>query len=1025
MRLREDLRLPGVYFLPPPQPGGLTLPPLDVPAFIGFAERGPLNLPVAVEDPGAFASVFGGDLPLAVERHTRQDAPSPPEGGAWPASVGASSGQMVYASLPRCVHAFFANGGRRCYVVRVAGPQAQAARFHLPGMVALGSSTTPARLAAAAASSPGAWANQVRLSTRLQAIPLPASLFTWQDGAEGPLLSARSARLTRNGRPLLLSGDVLRLTLANDSRWLAVTDRLVAGHLSGAPALDDTQVRLRAIYPLWDELPGTQVLASSLLTVDGVQDLQSTGALAFTAGRVNLPLHPDDAGLVRPGDALLLRLSDGRSVLLAVEDVVGSTGTASPPLSPPAPALWASGAGLLQIFPAAAPAGPVTLASLEVLRFDLLPRLGDQRLAPATELAFNAGGDRFWGDVLLLETSLRRQSAAQPNRARAQTSQDSRPVSEAHAAAEWFRATQWDAYGLAPADVLTDLPQPDSPADPLAALAGLFAPLGSDVALPYAERITDPRAAYQQLSEQPNLIYLPLSMPVFFQENDPRQFTGPDENYLGDDDLIEFDPRVFQDPRLAFESARTLMATAVDLHEIQGRRLYGLHSLLFIDEVALVTAPDAVQPVWAEAEALPSPPPPRPAAPPPPADCPPEPQFAACDRPPRLTAVEPYFGPLDQETPLTILGEGFTNSLETTVWLGRRQASLVTVISTQELRCLAPTGLLEGPVTVRVENANGSAELPGAFIYQAAATALNPLPIVDLDAPEPEADEETFLEIHRALLNFCQARADCLAILSLPRRYDLPRCLAWQDALRRQLGLPPMTSMGISGFGLDELSDIADLSFAAVYHPWVLIAAGEAASRAETQAIPPDGAICGLIASRERRRGVWVAPANEIVRDVVGLRPEFTAEEWATLFARRFNLVRHEPDGFRPMSAHTLSDRRDLFQVSVRRLMILLRKVALRLGMDFVFESNHERFREGARVVLEEMLRDLYQRGAFAGASREQAFRVITDASVNPPQSIEAGRFIVVIQVAPSQPMEFITVQLTRTGEGELLSTEI
>ena len=47
------------------------------------------------------------------------------------------------------------------------------------------------------------------------------------------------------------------------------------------------------------------------------------------------------------------------------------------------------------------------------------------------------------------------------------------------------------------------------------------------------------------------------------------------------------------------------------------------------------------------------------------------------------------------------------------------------------------------------------------------------------------------------------------------------------------------------------------------------------------------------------------------------------------------------------MSAHTLSDERNLRQVSVRRLMILLRKVAIERGMDFVFESNHERFREG------------------------------------------------------------------------------
>ena len=54
--------------------------------------------------------------------------------------------------------------------------------------------------------------------------------------------------------------------------------------------------------------------------------------------------------------------------------------------------------------------------------------------------------------------------------------------------------------------------------------------------------------------------------------------------------------------------------------------------------------------------------------------------------------------------------------------------------------------------------------------------------------------------------------------------------------------------------------------------------------------------------------------------------------------------------------------------------------------MDFVFETNHERFREGvARDAARRLLRGLFERGAFAGATPEQAYRVVTDASVNPP----------------------------------------
>ena len=98
-------RLPGVDCQPalPPAP---ALVSLDVAAFVGFAERGPLNVPIAVEDPNQYTAVFGGDVILAM-----------------------NGGVPVYANLPGAVRAFFDNGGRRCYVVRVAGGDARAARW--------------------------------------------------------------------------------------------------------------------------------------------------------------------------------------------------------------------------------------------------------------------------------------------------------------------------------------------------------------------------------------------------------------------------------------------------------------------------------------------------------------------------------------------------------------------------------------------------------------------------------------------------------------------------------------------------------------------------------------------------------------------------------------------------------------------------------------------------------------------------------------------------------------------------------
>ena len=69
---------------------GVTAVRTDVAAFVGLAERGPLDTPTAVESWVQYRSVFGGALR-----------------GAF---------------LPYAVNAFFENGGRRCVVVRVAAP---------------------------------------------------------------------------------------------------------------------------------------------------------------------------------------------------------------------------------------------------------------------------------------------------------------------------------------------------------------------------------------------------------------------------------------------------------------------------------------------------------------------------------------------------------------------------------------------------------------------------------------------------------------------------------------------------------------------------------------------------------------------------------------------------------------------------------------------------------------------------------------------------------------------------------------
>src|SRR5690349_6475951 len=97
-------RLPGVRVAAAPTRVPDALPRMDIAVFIGIAASGPVNVPVVVEDAVQFAATFGADAPLA-----------------WDATAGVPA----TALLGPAVRAFFANGGRRCWIVRVAGPDAE------------------------------------------------------------------------------------------------------------------------------------------------------------------------------------------------------------------------------------------------------------------------------------------------------------------------------------------------------------------------------------------------------------------------------------------------------------------------------------------------------------------------------------------------------------------------------------------------------------------------------------------------------------------------------------------------------------------------------------------------------------------------------------------------------------------------------------------------------------------------------------------------------------------------------------
>jgi phage tail sheath protein FI len=198
------------------------------------------------------------------------------------------------------------------------------------------------------------------------------------------------------------------------------------------------------------------------------------------------------------------------------------------------------------------------------------------------------------------------------------------------------------------------------------------------------------------------------------------------------------------------------------------------------------------------------------------------------------------------------------------------------------------------------------------------------------------------------------------------------------------------------------------LSYGALYHPWLAGGSGESLS-----ATSPEGAVAGAMAKRARERGAWIAPANAPLLDIIGLEPSLPDKELLDLDRARVNMVRRLPAGFALHDADTLSDESDWRQINVRRLMMLLRRTALRRGMTYVFEGNGPVLRRAIERDLRGMLDDLQERGAFAGKVSAQSFRVAVDEKASDP---DTGRLVVEIAVRPAQPMRFLTLRLVQVG---------
>ena len=847
-------RLPGVMVEVTPPSRGLAPLRLDVAGFVGFAERGPLDTPVMVEDISQYEAIFGGDLAVARDE-----------------------GRPVYAHLPRAVQAFFDNGGRRCFVVRVAG-DARVNTFHIPGLFTWDGDFAPVIQPAAWK---GDWSDEVQVGAQLRSDPLQIpkngdALRLLPESSTG--LESIELDLEVPAPDTIRSGDLMRLHFSGVRVYLQVTvtpQTAPPQTLHSVPVtVTATTDRMLAFAVDFDQPTTLPVTVERMDGNDWVVLTSSPLPVgAGTSGEITLNLPVDETVVV--GDVLRLTYAVDTVIYLPVTEVTrcyDDTITSEPFQE-------VVGDDALKALVLARDTVDLPLEQADRLTFDLYIREGQATLEIWRELSFG------WGEASQNGTG------------------------ETLPAANFWM--DWLAQPVDP-DVLSMTSEELQLRSLQLGAVDLPTDSAGEVVVPF---------------------YLPLGMSElqpYFNEPLPEVVSEGETLPASKNGLDDFDPKtMFLDDNFDGVGIGRIVSLADELLYLGSSRtkLVGVHSLLGVPEVALIALPDVVHRGWTD----------------------PEPPDEA-------------ESPVDEEEP--------EERDPTRFWDCEDEQS----------------GEHEEAIAPPTPSAGANGDLASEIFL---------LPVLKA---EDDYDITPMLDVQQALIELCAARATILAILSVPQHFDRRAVVSWQQQVASCF-------LGFSG---------EPLSYAAAYHGWVQIREETTPALAPLRDVPPDGTVVGMIAARELARGPWIAPANESLYGMVGLVHPLTEDDQVALFNRRINVLVQQPGRFTLMSAHTLSADRLFLQISIRRLLIFLRKLLLREGDRWVFETNNARFRQYVQASLERILSRIMELGGLA------AFEVVTGSEVNTPNDYDQGRFIVAIKIAPTHPIEFITVVLLRTGESLL-----
>ncbi len=201
-----------------------------------------------------------------------------------------------------------------------------------------------------------------------------------------------------------------------------------------------------------------------------------------------------------------------------------------------------------------------------------------------------------------------------------------------------------------------------------------------------------------------------------------------------------------------------------------------------------------------------------------------------------------------------------------------------------------------------------------------------------------------------------------------------------------------------------------DSKYAALYYPWVTIS--DPISRVPID-MPPSGFVSGIYARNDNERGVWKAPANEVVRLSQGFESNISKAQQEVLNPEGINCFRFfEGRGYRLWGARTISSDPEWKYVNLRRYFAYLERSIDKGTQWAVFEPNGDLLWANIRRTIQDFLLNEWQSGALLGDKPEKAFFVRCDRSTMTQNDLDNGRLIALVGVAPIKPAEFVVFRI-------------